>query len=160
MGVDKLLVVGAEAGISSDAISCLSLGGNMSQQFAVQELHESLEISRDHLYPGLLRLIDITDERSTFQPNNLSGLTIGSKQCTATVRAKHGDSPIGHASHLCWLSAAQPLNHILGLIDKEPWTDIRQGDLRHVQIELDQIPRTRVTQDRSERIATTAISGS
>ena len=159
-GAFCIAVAYAGLGISSGVISCLSLGGNLSQQFAVQELHESLEISCDHLYPRLFRLIDITDERSTFQPNNLSGLTIGSKQCTATVRAKHGDSPIGQAAHLCWLSTAQPLNHILGLIDKEPWADIRQGDLSYVRIELDQIPRTRVAQGRSERVVTAAISDS
>ncbi|QUW93818.1 hypothetical protein KE639_05070 [Streptomyces sp. V17-9] len=123
-------------------------------------MHESLEISRDHLYPGLFHLIDITDEGSAFQSNNLSGLTIGGKQCAATVRAEHGDSPIGDATHLRWLSATRPLNHILGLVDKEPWTDIRQGDLCNVRIEVDQIPRTRVAQDRSERVATAAISGS
>lgn len=126
----------------------------------MEELHESLEISRNHLYPRLFHLIDITNERSAFQPNNLSGLTIDNNQCTATVRAKHGDGSIGHATHLRWLSATQPLDHILSLIDKEPWTDIRQGDLRNARIELDQIPRTRVAQDRSERVATAAVSDS
>ncbi|EHR61150.1 hypothetical protein SaccyDRAFT_2269 [Saccharomonospora cyanea NA-134] len=128
-------------------------------QFSRQEPHESLEVSGDHLYPILPYHVGITYEGPAFQSDNLSGLTIDGKQRTTTVRAEHDDSPTGHAAQPRWLSTTHPRDHALGLIDKEPRTDIRKRDPRNMRIELDQISHTRATQDRSERIATAIISG-
>ncbi|WP_455352211.1 hypothetical protein [Streptomyces sp. SYSU K217416] len=141
-------------------ISCLCPGRNLSQQFTMEELHESREIPRDHLYPGSLHLIVSASEGSAFEANNLSRLAIGSEQCTATVRAKYRDFPIRCATHPRRLSAMQPLNHILSRVDKEPRSHIRQGNLRNVRIEFDQIPRTRIAQNSGERVTAAAVRGS
>ncbi|MGA5428241.1 hypothetical protein ACPCVL_15785 [Streptomyces koyangensis] len=160
MGGFCIAAAHTEPGIISGAIIRLIIRGGLPQHFTVQELHESLDISCDHLHPRLGRLIDIPDERSAVQPNDLSGLTISSKQCAATVGAKHDDSPIGHATYLGWLSATQSLNHTLGLINEKSWTDIRQGNLRYAGIEIDQISRDCATQCRSECIATATVGDS